>query len=396
MEKTVSRFQPWTSTLAGLVCLALCWTGPSTRLWAQPDGDQLYQQALDAQRRQDWDAAVQAYRGLLQIAPELPELFSNLGIALHYQGHYRESAEWLKKALSKKPEMTGARLFLGIDQYLLGEYGPAVDDLTRVSRQEPDNAAAWLHLGAAQLASGAPADAIESLEAARRINPDDIEILHTLAQAYLTQSKALFAQGKTLYEQILEKAPNSARTHQVLAEAFLAQEQPEKAIQSYRRAIELKPDDAGLHAALGETFFQLGKYPEARQELEHALRLQPRHAKANLELAVIDNLERKFEEALTRLDQAAAGMEEVADLHIERAKALTGLERAAEAIESLLRALRLDPDNGPAHYQLAQLYRATGQTELARRHLQEFTRLQKAADANHQSEAKRFLEGSKP
>ncbi len=394
MERT--GFQFLRRTLAGFAALVCLSAGPLVGVLAQTDASRLYQKALDAERRQDWAAAAQAYRGLLSIAPELPELLNNLGIALHYQGRYLESAGWLEKALAKNPEMTGARLFLGIDHYLLGQYDLAVTDLTQVTRREPGNAAAWLHLGAAQLARGATAEAIGSLETADRLNPDDIETLHTLGQAYLTQSRALFAQSKNLYERILEKAPNSPRTHQILAEAFLSQEQPERAIQSYRRAIELKPDDPGLHAALGETFFQLGKNGEAREQLERALALQPGRAKASFELAVIDNLEAKFREALVHLDQAAAGMEEIAELHIERAKAQAGLEQTAQAIESLRRALQLDPGNGPAHYQLAQLYRRTGETELARHHLEEFTRLEKAAEASRQSEAKLFLEGRKP
>ncbi len=391
----MSGFQSGIPILACLVGFALGTTG-SSRILAQEDAAKLYQQAQDAEQRQDWAGAAQAYRELLKVAPELPELFNNLGIALHYQGRYRESAEWLRKALAKKPEMTGARLFLGLDHYLLGEYGPAILDLTEVARREPDNTAALLHLGAAQLASGAPSDAIPTLESALRQNQDDLETLHTLAQAYLAQSKALFDQGKGIYEKILEKAPNSARTHQILAEAFLSQDQPEKAIESYQRAIELKPDDAILRAALGETYFQLGKHTEARRELEQALRLQPNHAKANLELAVIDNLERKFEDALARLDQAAAGMDKVEDLYIERAKAQAGLGRNGPAVESLKTALALNPGNGPAHYQLAQLYRAAGETELARRHLQEFTRLEREAEAIRQSEAKRFLQEKKP
>jgi Flp pilus assembly protein TadD len=56
-------------------------------------------------------------------------------------------------------------------------------------------------------------------------------------------------------------------------------------------------------------------------------------------------------------------------------KILLAQGAAAEAIEHLEAAARLDPEDASVHYQLAQAYQKTGRTELAEREFERYREL---------------------
>ena len=61
--------------------------------------------------------------------------------------------------------------------------------------------------------------------------------------------------------------------------------------------------------------------------------------------------------------------------HLQLGILLSEQRRFDEAIPSLVEAARLDPNLGQAHYRLAQAYQRTGQKELAAREFAAFERL---------------------
>ncbi|XP_027340864.1 TPR repeat-containing thioredoxin TTL1 [Abrus precatorius] len=76
-----------------------------------------------------------------------------------------------------------------------------------------------------------------------------------------------------------------------------------------------------------------------------------------------------FADALSLYDRAIAMSPASAAYRSNRAAALTGLGRLAEAVRECEEAVRLDPNYGRAHQRLASLFLRLGQVENARKHL---------------------------
>jgi tetratricopeptide (TPR) repeat protein len=68
-----------------------------------PSPQQLFQEAVAAQQRGDDALAVEKYRELLALQPDLPAALANLGAALSHMGRYDEAIAEYDAALEKRP-----------------------------------------------------------------------------------------------------------------------------------------------------------------------------------------------------------------------------------------------------------------------------------------------------
>ena len=123
------------------------------------------------------------------------------------------------------------------------------------------------------------------------------------------------------------------------------------AVRSYQRGLDVAPGNVELLNALGFALFQQGKSKEAVVALEKAVAVDPKHWKAhnNLALAAVDSGELEVAEAHYRESLAIKAQPAIYnDLGFV-------LEREGlpdEAAEMYRKAIRLDPQSAPAHYNL--------------------------------------------
>ncbi|MET0540504.1 MAG: tetratricopeptide repeat protein, partial [Variovorax sp.] len=113
----------------------------------------------------------------------------------------------------------------------------------------------------------------------------------------------------------------------------------------------------------------------AEAAYRRVLALQPAHAHAYLNLGFMMCEDGRCEEAVLLLDQALLRCPDDPLVHYNRAVALEGLDRVAEALESYEQCLRLQPDIADAHQNAALLYAREGRKQLAIRHFSAYRRL---------------------
>ncbi len=155
------------------------------------------------------------------------------------------------------------------------------------------------------------------------------------------QASAAFSQGKyddaiALYEQIIQKYPESLYAWSNLGVAYFQKQDFSNAEKALKEAIRLNPADAFSYSMLGIVFYQRSEYDLAIEHLTRATALEPNDPRTRNYLGI--------------------------------ACSQKGWQEAAE--KECRRAIELDPNYGDAHFNLAVIY-ATQRPpakELARRH----------------------------
>src|ERR1035441_1882071 len=115
-----------------------------------------FRAAQQAQQQGRLDTAVDEYKAVIRLAPNLPETYVNLGLTYYAQARFAESAEALATASKLRPGMRGVSLWRGIDEVKL--YGPrkGVVLLREAVQQNPADKLAMIWLGTALWDSGQP------------------------------------------------------------------------------------------------------------------------------------------------------------------------------------------------------------------------------------------------
>lgn len=201
------------------------------------------------------------------------------------------------------------------------------------------------------------------------------DLLKFLESTHLGNPEACYLRGTScqrlalqLLNRIVEIDPQSARSHQLLASAYVAQQMFPDAAREYEAALKIQSHDPELYYALGNTYFKERSFQDAEEAYAHATDLNPLHAEARaMRGSALIELTRS-EEALPLLREALQLNPDLISARAILGKALAETGHAAEAVQQLELAKSTDTD-GSLHYQLASLYRKLGEAEKAKQAL---------------------------
>lgn len=135
---------------------------------------------------------------------------------------------------------------------------------------------------------------------------------------------------------------------------------------AFEHVATMRPDyvDARTNVAIAMIAWE--KYSDALPSLHKALELAPNNARALYYLALVERNEGHLEEAITDLQKVAQQFPRSRDAHRELGFSYYQEHRYDEAKAEYELVQGIDPDDLAAHYNLAILYRRTGQKEKAR------------------------------
>jgi tetratricopeptide (TPR) repeat protein len=264
-----------------------------------------------------------------------------------------------KGAAATAPEPAGAAVVAATSALAAGDLDRAAALATGHLRQHPRSAAARVVLARVHIARGELDAAWRELNRAAAGHPRDVDVLYYLGQV----SGQLAAEQ---FERLVQASPVSARGHQLLAEAFEAEERRSDAEREYEAALAMKPDL--LEALLG-----LARLRRIRLDCDGAKAL---YARAEAVRPTFDAAygigacllrEQEHDAARAQLEQAVARDPQSAVALVGLGSALLGLNRAAAAITPLERAVAIEPAMDDGWYVLGRAYQAAGRTDQAQR-----------------------------
>ena len=135
-------------------------------------------------------------------------------------------------------------------------------------RAEPKDVGTRILLARAEAALGRFDAALGGFREALVIAPRNTDALY-----YLSLTAGVLAQGE--YQRLLATAPDSARAHQVLAEAHEAQDRPAEAEDEYKAALEKSPGSVELLVALGDLTRSKSRFDDALSYYHRAAAIAP-------------------------------------------------------------------------------------------------------------------------
>ena len=154
----------------------------------------------------------------------------------------------------------------------------------------------------------------------------------------------LYRDGVTFFGHVVAHNPVAREAHRNLGEALTREGRWEEALAAFRIAAELAPRDPREHSNIGAALIMLDRLDEAEEPLRRALALDPRSVYALQNLAAAEVRWKRYGEALDLYRRLAEVETDNPSAHHGAGTALYYLGRLEEALESLERALALDPE----------------------------------------------------
>jgi tetratricopeptide (TPR) repeat protein len=227
--------------------------------------DQTYLLLGDLYLRQEkLDQAVDAYSKALELNPKIAQAHSSLGYIYSQQGKLQEAIEENLKVLELSPDDYASHKNLALLYQQSGQTDKAIAEARVALELAPEGDKADLQAFIAQLGGEQPA------------TQSDEELIQSYlseGQAYLNEQD--FERAEEVYAQALELNPNIVQAHSALGYIYALQGKPQEALEENLKVLELAPNDYATHKNLAMIYQQLGRIEEAIAEAETALALAP-------------------------------------------------------------------------------------------------------------------------
>lgn len=200
------------------------------------------------------------------------------------------------------------------------------------------------------------------------LKPDTETIHDLLRSAYTLQEKASYEEALRRYREALQLDEEYAPTHLALATLYLELGRTKEAISELEQAAQLDPTSAVAWGQLGRLYLQEKELDKAVFALQQATTLDPKEPRYRYSLGVAYHYRSytDVENALEELLAAAELQPDQAEIYYHLA--MTYMRRDDQgdeqrAIEAFHKTLELDPGQTEVYYYLGRLYLETNQME---------------------------------
>jgi tetratricopeptide (TPR) repeat protein len=288
--------------------------------------------------------AIEVYRKLLALRPDLAEVYCNLGSALQSQGKLDEAVAQFERATTLKPQLFQAHNSLGDIFRQQGKLDEAVARYRQAIALRPNFAETYSNLGAVLGQQGNFAAAAALCKRALALKPSLFQAHYNLGKILRKQGK--FDEAAAWCRQAIALKPDHAEAYHNLADALTQQGKLDEAAVQFERALALKPSLFQSHNNLGNVLRQQGKIDKAVARFEQAVALKPDHPDVHKSLGNVLKQQGDFDRALASFEQTLALDPNCAEAHYSRAQLKKF--RPDDPDLAALESLAADPSRVPA------------------------------------------------
>lgn len=385
--------------LLALPLLAVLLARPLTAVGDEPGAasaaaaiDATLAAAEESLREGESQVAESRYRGALEAGWLL------LGELAWSAGDPEAARGAFERAAGATVDHRRASTALALAELETGREAAALQRLQGLLHEDPNDLEARRLLAEALAAAGRHDEALQELEEARARAPEDPELLFSLAIATLRAARVEAAEG--LFEELFRRRPIPA-TRVLIGRTYRDFGEYGSARRELERALALDPRTPRAHLYLGTLHLLAegrAELDQAIAELERELALNPGDPTANLFLGMALVESRRHAAALAPLEAARRDPSTAAEGDHFLGRALLGLDRPADAVAALRRALAEGGDGTGGderlrsiHYQLGLALRRSGDPAGSAEHLAAAERITTSLTEESRGELRRYV-----
>ena len=292
---------------------------------------------------------------------DTPDALHEAGLRHMGAGRLLDAQSCCQRALALDAGHADTLQLMGLLSLHAKQYDAAIEWVGRANRADPTTPY-LASLGAALEQQGLLKEALEAFNKATQITPDDAELWTKLANVLVLLQRLDHAIWG--YEHALKLDPRYWYAAYNYAVLLLQAGRFEEALIRFNLCDELQPNHAATLNKRGEALFNLNRLQEALSDTRRAQALGPTGADICNDIGVTSlKLYRHEEEALEWFDRALDRRPDFVGALINKAFALSEMQRFDEAVMMYRHVKRIEPENAEADWNMALIQLRNGDFE---------------------------------
>jgi tetratricopeptide (TPR) repeat protein len=317
---------------------------------------------------QRYDEAIPNLERAFTLEPDQDDFRLQLAITLARKGD-EKALDLYREVVERNPENSGVHVKLGWLYSWLLRRDEAIGEHKLAIRLDPGNLYAYRGLGFAYEFNDSLSDAAESYKRAKQLatsTEDRATMSWFLARVLLSQGK--YEEALAEFHNAIALRPEDAIYYFLLERAYVNLEKGEEGLKIIREAVEAHPGDSQFLEILGSAYLSLHMPDKAAAVYRDALRLNPNTGDAHHGMGM----------AYSQMDSLALAVASYQEakrlgilyyggyrLHSAVASVYLAQGLCEDAAVELSEAIRLEPNLGDPHVELAVAYICLGRFDEA-------------------------------
>ena len=346
---------------------------PAAAAAPSPAFNKIVKAATDARQNQQWDEAIRLYAKAVKLKPDYVEGYWYQGTAYYTLEDYEHGRDAFRKVVRLAPKNGAAHAFLGLCEFSLKEYDRSLQHLLEsrvlgVGDTKELGSVARFHAAILMTRIEQYEQALETLGEFANESDDNPRVIEAMGLATLRMPVLPF------------EAPPERRDALMMAgrASYMMAARSPAAAKAFEALVDRYGDTPNVHYAYG--VYLLQEQPEkAIDEFKRELDLQPGHAQALMQIAFAYLTLGNAKDALTWAQQAVTAAPNSFAAHKALGQVLLEIGEVERSIKELKAGIALAPDSPGLHFTLARAYQRAGRLDEANREREEFMRLDRLA-----------------
>ena len=311
------------------------------------------------------ERALPLFNDIIKDDPKNSDILIAIGGIYRRQKKFDESVAILEQALSLdkgNPDTQATISYnLGFTYRQMGKLDEAISCFEDVVYQHPDDVLAYNHLGAIYALQKKHEKAISAYQKGLKTDPNHPVILLNLAKSY----EAVNERQKALssYEAALRSKPGWIEAIDAYSDLLLSADKVKEADDVVSNAIKINPEDVKMHTKMGHVYNRQSIFNSAEEEFKKALTIDDEFTPALTGMAFSQEKLGNSEEAVTTIQRAVKLNPEDSDILKQSAQILITAGNFSEAYEKLESLSKENPDDAQTVNLLGQYYICTGENK---------------------------------
>ncbi|MCR4899350.1 MAG: tetratricopeptide repeat protein [Treponema sp.] len=273
--------------------------------------------------------AIPYYEQIITFYPHYIDAMTSLGAIYRRLKKYEESIEILERAVDEGRQSADVNYNLGFTYREMGNWDDAIEAFSSVVNENPSDVLAYNHLGAIYLEKKDYQKSIASFKRGLQIDQNHPILNYNLARCY---SKAkMYSDAIRCFENALKAKPGWVDAIKDFSSLLVKCQKSKEASDLVKHSIELYPNDVKLLSMLGSIYLDQFDYDSAEKTFKRAKKVDDQNI------------------------QILAGL----------AEALEKGDKPDEALENVLDALEIAPDDKDLKKRYVQTLLSANQIEAA-------------------------------